>query len=142
VETLDAEIDGLRGLIRELRPAALDELGAAGGHEGLGARVGQRNGLDVEANVRLPDARYAPELDLVPRRMAMLGLIGGPSAFASATAVPLGAFEQTSGAALIVTQGRGALVDGGCREKDPCDRAVAVHVRFDRLSRGRCPLSP
>jgi signal transduction histidine kinase len=63
VETLDAEIDGLRGLIRELRPAALDELGAAVAIEGLAARVAQRNGLDVEATVRLPEARYAPELE-------------------------------------------------------------------------------
>ena len=34
---------------------------------------------------------------LVPRRMAMLGLIGGPLIFASATAVLFGAYEQTEG---------------------------------------------
>ena len=34
---------------------------------------------------------------LVPRRMAMLGLIGGPLIFVSATAVLFGAYEQTEG---------------------------------------------
>jgi Domain of unknown function (DUF4386) len=40
---------------------------------------------------------------LVPRRMALLGLIGGPLAFASATAVLFGAYEQVSGTALLLT---------------------------------------
>lgn len=40
---------------------------------------------------------------LVPRRMAMLGLIGGPLAFATATAVLFGAYEQTSGTNFIFT---------------------------------------
>jgi uncharacterized protein DUF4386 len=40
---------------------------------------------------------------LVPRRMAMLGLIGGPLIFASSTAVLFGAYEQTSGAAFIAS---------------------------------------
>jgi len=34
---------------------------------------------------------------LVPRRMAMLGLIGGPLILASGTAVLFGAYEQTGG---------------------------------------------
>jgi hypothetical protein len=34
---------------------------------------------------------------LVPRAMAVLGLIGGPLAFASATAVLFGLYQQTSG---------------------------------------------
>jgi hypothetical protein len=34
---------------------------------------------------------------LVPRRMAMLGLIGGPLIFASSIAVLFGAYEQTGG---------------------------------------------
>jgi Domain of unknown function (DUF4386) len=42
-------------------------------------------------------------LKLVPRRIALLGVIGGPLAFASATAVLFGAYEQTSGASFIAT---------------------------------------
>ena len=35
VDRIDQQIDGLRGLIRELRPAALDDLGPAAAIEGL-----------------------------------------------------------------------------------------------------------
>lgn len=40
---------------------------------------------------------------LVPRGMAMLGLIGGPLAFITATAVLFGAYEQSSGPSFILT---------------------------------------
>ena len=40
---------------------------------------------------------------LVPRRMALLGIIGGPLAFASATAVLFGLYEQTSGPSFVAT---------------------------------------
>jgi hypothetical protein len=40
---------------------------------------------------------------LVPRRMALIGVIGGPLAFASATAVLLGAYEQTSAVSFLAT---------------------------------------
>ena len=40
---------------------------------------------------------------LVPRRMAMLGLVGGPLLLAAAVAVLFGAFEQTSGIAFLFT---------------------------------------
>ena len=41
--------------------------------------------------------------ELVPRRMALLGLIGGPLLLASCTAVLFGAFKQTSGTAGLLT---------------------------------------
>lgn len=41
--------------------------------------------------------------ELVPRRMALLGLIGGPLLLASDIAVLFGAFKQTSGTAGILT---------------------------------------
>ena len=41
--------------------------------------------------------------ELVPRRMALLGLIGGPMLLVSCTAVLFGAFTQTSGAAGLLT---------------------------------------
>jgi hypothetical protein len=40
---------------------------------------------------------------LVPRRIAMLGLIGGPVIFASSIAVLFGAYEQTEGAHFILS---------------------------------------
>jgi hypothetical protein len=41
--------------------------------------------------------------ELVPRRMALLGLIGGPLLLVSCTAVLFGAFTQTSGVAGVLT---------------------------------------
>ena len=40
---------------------------------------------------------------LVPRRMAMIGLVGGPLALVTATAVLLGAWEQTSATGFFFT---------------------------------------
>jgi hypothetical protein len=40
---------------------------------------------------------------LVPRRMTLLGLIGGPMAFAAATGVLFGFYEQTSAASFLMT---------------------------------------
>jgi hypothetical protein len=40
---------------------------------------------------------------LVPRRMALLGVIGGPLAFATATAVLFGAYEQASATNFVFT---------------------------------------
>ena len=40
---------------------------------------------------------------LVPRRMAMIGLVGGPLALVTATAVLFGAWEQTSAAGFFFT---------------------------------------
>jgi hypothetical protein len=42
---------------------------------------------------------------LVPRGMALLGVIGGPLAFATAIAVMFGAFDQSSGASFLGTAG-------------------------------------
>jgi signal transduction histidine kinase len=69
VARIEEEIAGLRGLIRELRPAALDELGPAAAIEGLATRSGERAGIAVTVDVRLRDERYAPELETALYRM-------------------------------------------------------------------------
>jgi signal transduction histidine kinase len=53
LDGLGNEIDGLRHLITELRPAALDELGLAAALEALARRAQAVDGLDVEINVEL-----------------------------------------------------------------------------------------
>ena len=60
---IEQQIDGLRGLIRELRPAALDELGAAAAIEGLASRAAERSGITVTTDIDLPGARHAPGLE-------------------------------------------------------------------------------
>jgi signal transduction histidine kinase len=64
VNQLDGEIDGLRSLIRELRPAALDELGPGPAIEDLAERTAARHGVDVGTDVRLDEsARHAPDVE-------------------------------------------------------------------------------
>ena len=59
VGTIDGEIEGLRTLIRELRPAALDELGPAPAIEELAARTGARHGLEVTTDLAFAGRRSA-----------------------------------------------------------------------------------
>jgi len=71
---IDEEIDGLRGLIRELRPAALDELGLAAAIEGLASRAAERGPIDVSADVRLHRTRHSPELETAIYRIVQEAL--------------------------------------------------------------------
>jgi len=66
LEGLGTEIDGLRHLITELRPAALDDLGLAAALEALARRAQAIDGLDVKTEIDLSgmaDAEHdsAPE---------------------------------------------------------------------------------
>ena len=68
-------IAGLQGLITELRPAALDQLGTAAALEVLVDRLRERSGLDVTLDVdldfesgRLP-TRHTPELEATVYRL-------------------------------------------------------------------------
>ena len=58
LEGLGTEIDGLRHLITELRPAALDDLGLAAALEALARRAQAIDGLEVQTEIEL-DARPA-----------------------------------------------------------------------------------
>jgi signal transduction histidine kinase len=66
LEGLGEEIDGLRHLITELRPAALDDLGLAAALEALARRAQAIDGLDVQTEIDLGpghDHRLDPELE-------------------------------------------------------------------------------
>jgi signal transduction histidine kinase len=71
LEGLQNEIDGLRHLITELRPAALDELGLAAALQALARRAQAIEGLDVSTQIDLSavngagseDPHEAPRLD-------------------------------------------------------------------------------
>src|ERR1700683_2859465 len=64
LEGLGAEIDGLRHLITELRPAALDDLGLAAAREALARRAQAIDGLEVTTEIDLGPAQ-ADELAAV-----------------------------------------------------------------------------
>jgi signal transduction histidine kinase len=58
-QQLDSEIQNLRALIAELRPAALDEIGVEAAIQGLAERVSATAGLAVETDLSLSGARNA-----------------------------------------------------------------------------------
>lgn len=63
LEGLGDEIDGLRHLITELRPAALDDLGLAAALEALARRAQAIDGLDVQTEIDLGPEHDAQRLD-------------------------------------------------------------------------------
>jgi signal transduction histidine kinase len=70
VEQLEGEIEGLRSLIRELRPAALDELGPASAIEDLATRTAVRHGVEVTTELELRrGVRHANEVELTLYRI-------------------------------------------------------------------------
>jgi len=76
VEQIGTEIEKLRMLITELRPAALDELGLQPAIESLASRVAAVEGLEVETEVSLggEGERLAPELETAVYRLVQEAL--------------------------------------------------------------------
>jgi signal transduction histidine kinase len=77
VEQIGTEIEKLRMLITELRPAALDELGLQPAIESLATRVAAVEGLEVETQVdldALDGERLAPELETTAYRLVQEAL--------------------------------------------------------------------
>jgi len=78
VVQVEREIENLRAIITELRPAALDELGLAPAIEALVARVSAVEGLTVDATLELGvdghDARLGPELETTVYRLVQEAL--------------------------------------------------------------------
>jgi signal transduction histidine kinase len=61
IEQIGREIENLRAIITELRPAALDELGLRAAIESLLDHHRDRNGLDIEGELALPGASAEEE---------------------------------------------------------------------------------
>jgi signal transduction histidine kinase len=72
LEGLDREIDGLRHLITELRPAALDDLGLTAAIQALARRARAMDGLDVQIHIDLLEQEARPEHDSARRLDAEL----------------------------------------------------------------------
>jgi signal transduction histidine kinase len=69
LEGLGHEIDGLRHLITELRPAALDDLGLAAALQALARRAQAIDGLDVKTEIDLGTEPGADESTAYGRRL-------------------------------------------------------------------------
>ena len=80
VESITQEITNLRALIVELRPAALDEYGAAAAIESLAERTAAREGLPIEAHVDMAfergdePERHSSELESTTYRLVQEAL--------------------------------------------------------------------
>jgi signal transduction histidine kinase len=71
---IGTEIENLRNLITELRPAALDELGLQPAIESLLTRTSSMEGLEVSRSIELEGIRYDPELENTVYRLVQEAL--------------------------------------------------------------------
>jgi signal transduction histidine kinase len=80
IEHVQVGVTALRGLVTELRPAALDELGTAAAVAALIERVAGMTGLEIDLTVDFAyeqgraDARHAPELESTMYRLVQEAL--------------------------------------------------------------------
>jgi signal transduction histidine kinase len=135
---IELSIKGLQGLITELRPAALDQIGLAPAVEALAKRVSATSGLDVELCLDLAfeagraDGRLEPEIEGTLYRIAQESLTNAVK-HASADHVKVEfaedaesvtlrvtddgsgfeAGEISTGFGLVAMQDRAALIGGG-----------------------------
>ena len=73
IDYIGTEIESLRTLITELRPAALDEIGLAPAIESLGQRLAAVEGLEVDVEVEV-GGRLDPELETTVYRIVQEAL--------------------------------------------------------------------
>jgi signal transduction histidine kinase len=73
IDHLEEGITNLRALITDLRPASLDELGAAAAIHALGERA-ERHGIDVDVSIELADDRHIPEIETAMYRIVQEAL--------------------------------------------------------------------
>ena len=73
-EQVAREIDNLRSIITDLRPASLDELGLGPALATLLQRTATVNGLDIAETVDLPEERLAPEQETTVYRVVQEAL--------------------------------------------------------------------
>jgi signal transduction histidine kinase len=107
VVQLGDEIDKVRALITELRPAALDQIGLAPAIEALALHVEKTQGLDIEAEIELADqrgperSRLDPELENTVYRVVQESLTN-VAKHARAERVALSVIEADAGGSIEV----------------------------------------
>ncbi len=74
VRQLELEIAALRGIIADLRPPALDELGLEAALRTLAQRVGASHHLEIELDLRLGERRLEAEVETIAYRVAQEAL--------------------------------------------------------------------
>lgn len=123
LEGLGEEIDGLRHLITELRPAALDELGLGPALQALARRAQAIDGLDVQTEIEIDenggDRRLDPELESTIYRVVQEALTN-VSRHAKATRAVIGVSERDGRIlATVADDGQGLPEGGPARPRTP-----------------------
>ena len=114
LEGLGQEIDGLRHLITELRPAALDDFGLVPALEALARRAQAMDGLEIETQIELveDDRRLDPELESTIYRVVQEALTN-VSRHAKATRAVISVSERDGRVTAAVTDDGDGLPEGG-----------------------------
>lgn len=114
LEGLGQEIDGLRHLITELRPAALDDLGLVPALEALARRAQAIDGLEIHTDIELGDGkrRLDAELESTLYRVVQEALTN-VSRHAKATRAVISISESDGRVKATVTDDGDGLPDGG-----------------------------
>jgi signal transduction histidine kinase len=114
LEGLGEEIDGLRHLITELRPAALDDLGLIPALEALARRAQAIDGLEIHTEIELTsdERRLDPELESTLYRIVQEALTN-VSRHAKATRATIAISEHDDVVTASVTDDGDGLPEGG-----------------------------
>jgi signal transduction histidine kinase len=114
LEGLGQEIDGLRHLITELRPAALDDLGLVPALEALARRAQAIDGLEIHTDIEFGDGerRLDPELESTLYRVVQEALTN-VSRHAKATRATISVRERDGRVTATVTDDGQGLPEGG-----------------------------
>ena len=121
IEHVQLGVDGLRALITELRPAALDELGTAPALRTLIDRTSATTGLEIEFDVDLAyeegraDTRHAPELESTMYRLVQEALTNVVK-HAGAGRVTVAMIEDDATVQLTVTDDGAGFETGAASE--------------------------
>jgi len=137
VAQLGHDIAGLRTIIADLRPAALDELGLEPALRTLVTRVAERAGLEAHVTIRLGGVRLDPDIETIAYRVAQEALTNIVK-HAGARRVTVDLRLESGGLRLAVTDdGRGGV--GG--ERAAGYGIVGMRERA-ALASGRLEIAP
>lgn len=129
LEGLGAEIDGLRHLITELRPAALDDLGLPAALQALARRAQAIDGLDVRSEIDLQGyddegGRLDAELESTVYRIVQEALTNvGKHAEATSAIVRVSVIEGRM-RVQVIDDGRGLPPDAAQRASERAEEMV------------------
>ena len=136
LEYSEHAIRGLREIISDLRPAALDALGTQAAIENLAERARARSGLEVELTIDLAyesgreATRHASALEVAIYRIAQEAITNVVK-HAEATSVVISLIESAGTLALCVEDNGRGFADGG--EEDAGFGLIGMRERVELL---------